>query len=171
MYSPGSGSNARKPLPDEKSFKHAHFIMYKNILVPLDGSPTSEAAVVNAIALAKAFKSTVTLLSIVDTYAFVGLGTDVASGQTDYLSAATAEAKLAVQSALHLCEVADVAATPSVRQGQGVYKSILAAAHASGADLIVMGSHGRKGLEKLMLGSVASQVLSNTHLPVMIIRQ
>lgn len=145
--------------------------MFEHILVPLDGSSTSEAAVAKTIALAKAFNSRVTLLSVVDIYAFAGLGIDVASGQTDYLGAATAEAKLAVQSALQLCEAAGVAATPSVIEGQGVYKSILAAAETSGADLIVMGSHGRKGLEKLMLGSVASQVLSNTHLPVMIIRQ
>ena len=55
--------------------------------------------------------------------------------------------------------------------GQAVYKSILEAAKTAGADLIVMGSHGRKGLEKLVLGSVAAQVLSHTHLPVMIVRE
>ena len=145
--------------------------MFEHILVPLDGSSTSGAAVAKAIALAKAFNSRVTLLSIVDIYAFTGLGIDASSSQTDYLGAATAEARLAVQSALQLCRAAGIAATPSVIEGQGVYKSILAVAEASGADLIVMGSHGRKGLEKLMLGSVAAQVLSNTHLPVMIIRQ
>ena len=145
--------------------------MFKNILVPLDGSSTSEAAIAKAIGMAQAFKSTVTLLSVIDIYAFAGLGIDVASGQTDYLSAATAEAKLAVHSALQLFEAEGVAATSSVMEGQVVYKSILAAAEASGADLIVMGSHGRKGLEKLVLGSVAAQVLSHTHLPVMIIRQ
>ena len=145
--------------------------MFEHILVPLDGSSTSEAAVTKAIALAKAFGSHLTLLSVVDIYAFAGLGMEVASGQTDYLGAATAEARLAVQSALQLCEAAGITATSSVIEGQGVYKSILSAAESSGANLIVMGSHGRKGLEKLMLGSVASQVLSNTHLPVMIIRQ
>ena len=145
--------------------------MFKHILVPLDGSSTSEAVIAKAIAMAKAFSSTVTLLSVIDIYAFAGLGIDVASGQTDYLSAATAEAKLAVHSALQLCEAQGVAATTSVMEGQAVYKSILAAAEASGAELIVMGSHGRKGLEKLVLGSVAAQVLSHTQLPVMIIRQ
>jgi nucleotide-binding universal stress UspA family protein len=145
--------------------------MFKHILVPLDGSPTSEAAIAKVIAIAKAFSSNVTLLSVIDIYAFAGLGIDVASGQTDYLSAATAEAKLAVHSALRLCEAEGVAATPSVVEGQGVYKSILAAAEATGADLIVMGSHGRKGLEKLVLGSVASQVLAHAHLPVLIVRE
>lgn len=145
--------------------------MFKHILVPLDGSSHSEVAISKAIAMAKAFNSTVTLLSVIDIYAFAGLGVDVAAGQTDYLSAATAEAKQAVDSALQLFEAEGVAATPSIMEGQAVYKSILAAAEACSADLIVMGSHGRKGLEKLVLGSVAGQVLSHTHLPVMIIRQ
>ncbi len=145
--------------------------MFSHILVPLDGSPTSESAVAKAIAMAKAFNSRVTLLSVIDIYTFAGLGIDVASGQSDYLSAATTEAKLAVHSALQLCEAEGVSATPSITEGQAVYKSILATAESSGVDLIVMGSHGRKGLEKLVLGSVASQVLSHTHLPVMIIRQ
>lgn len=145
--------------------------MFKHILVPLDGSSHSEVAISKAIAMAKAFNSTVTLLSVIDIYAIAGLGVDVAAGQTDYLSAATAEAKQAVDSALQLFEAEGVAATPSIMEGQAVYKSILAAAEACSADLIVMGSHGRKGLEKLVLGSVAGQVLSHTHLPVMIIRQ
>lgn len=145
--------------------------MFKHILVPLDGSSHSEVAISKAIAMAKAFNSTVTLLSVIDIYAFAGLGVDVAAGQTDYLSAATAEAKQAVDSALQLFEAEGVAATPSIMEGQAVYKSILASAEACSADLIVMGSHGRKGLEKLVLGSVAGQVLSHTHLPVMIIRQ
>lgn len=145
--------------------------MFKHILVPLDGSPASGAAVAKAIALAQVLKSHVTLLSIVDIYAFTGLGMDAPPAQTDYLGAATAEARLAVHRAVQLCEAAGVTATPSVIEGQGVYKSILAAAETSGADLIVMGSHGRKGLEKLMLGSVAAQVLSNTHLPVLVVRQ
>lgn len=145
--------------------------MFKHILVPLDGSSHSEMAIAKAIVLAKAFNSTVTLLSVIDIYAFAGLGIDVAAGQTDYLNAATAEAKQAVDSALQLFEAEGVVAIPSIMEGQVVYKSILAAAEASGADLIVMGSHGRKGLEKLVLGSVAGQVLSHTHLPVMIIRE
>ena len=145
--------------------------MFEHILVPVDGSSASGAAVAKAIALAKAFNSRVTLLSIVDIYAFAGLGIDVCPIQTDYLDAATEESRLAVQSALQWCVAAGVAATPSVVKGQGVCKSILDAAEASDADLIVMGSHGRRGLEKLVLGSVAAQVLANTHLPVMIIRQ
>jgi nucleotide-binding universal stress UspA family protein len=152
-------------------FNQGDSVMFKHILVPLDGSSTSEAAIAKAVAMAKAFNSSITLLSVVDIYAFAGLGIDVASGQTDYLSAATAEAKLAVHSAVQLCAAEGVSVMPSVVEGQGVYKSILAAADACGADLIVMGSHGRKGLEKLVLGSVASQVLAHTHLPVMIIRQ
>ncbi|MDP3169424.1 MAG: universal stress protein, partial [Polaromonas sp.] len=50
------------------------------------------------------------------------------------------------------------------------YRGILETAGSVGADLIVMGSHGRRGLEKLVLGSVAAQVLAHAHLPILIVR-
>ena len=61
----------------------------------------------------------------------------------------------------------------SVLEGRSVYAAIIEAANAAGpagADLIVMGSHGRKGIEKLILGSVTAQVLSHSHVPVMVVR-
>lgn len=145
--------------------------MFKHILVPVDGSSTSHQVLEKTIAIAQAFKSTVTLLSVVDLYAFAGLGVDAAYGQVEYLSAAHAEATLAIDTAKPFFETSGVPVTASVVEGQVIYKSILEAAQAANADLIVMGSHGRKGLEKLVLGSVAAQVLSHTHLPVMIVRE
>ena len=60
--------------------------------------------------------------------------------------------------------------TTTLVEGHAIYKGILETATQIGADLIVMGSHGRKGLEKLILGSVTSQVLSHAHLPVLVVR-
>jgi nucleotide-binding universal stress UspA family protein len=57
-----------------------------------------------------------------------------------------------------------------VVEGHAIYKGILETAANIGADLIVIASHGRKGLEKLILGSVTSQVLSHAHLPVLVVR-
>ena len=54
--------------------------MFKHILVPVDGSSTSNQALEKTVAIAQAFKSTVTLLSVVDLYAFAGLGVDAAYG-------------------------------------------------------------------------------------------
>jgi nucleotide-binding universal stress UspA family protein len=145
--------------------------MFNHILVPVDGSSTSSKAIEKAAAIAQAFKSDVTVISVIDTFAFTGVGTEFAYGQAEYLSAATAEANLAVNTARQLLEAGGTVVKASVLEGQAVYKSILDAAKSADADLIVMGSHGRKGLEKLVLGSVAAQVLSHTHLAVLIVRE
>ena len=109
--------------------------MFNHILVPVDGSATALQAVDTAIGLAKVHGCQVTAVFVVDPYPFTGVGTDVACGQADYLSAAMA-----------------------------------VAADSAGADLIVMGSHGRKGLEKLVLGSVTQAVLSHTKRSVLVVR-
>lgn len=145
--------------------------MFKHIMVPVDGSSTAGQAIAKAVALAQAFKSQVTVVCVIDSFAFTGVGSDLAYGQVEYLEAATAEAKLAISNAKASFATAGIEATGAVLEGQAVYKSILDAAQSAGTDLIVMGSHGRKGLEKLVLGSVAAQVLSHTHLPVMIVRE
>lgn len=145
--------------------------MFKHILVPVDGSDTAKAAVEKAAAIASAFKSEVTLFCVIDSYAFTGVGTDLAYGQAEYLSAATAEANLAMSEAKAMFEAHGVTAATAVVEGQSVYKTILETAQSCAADLIVMGSHGRKGLEKLVLGSVTAQVLSHTRLPVLVVRE
>lgn len=144
--------------------------MFKHILVPVDGSPTTPQPLEKAIAMAQAFKSQVTVIYVIDPYAFTGVGTDFAYGQAEYLSAATAEATEAIRVARAQFEASGITVNSSVVEGHAVYKGILETADSCGADLIVMGSHGRKGLEKLVLGSVASQVLSNALLPVLIVR-
>lgn len=144
--------------------------MFEHILLPVDGSPTSSQSLDKAVAMAQAFKSQVTVIYVIDPYAFTGVGTDFAYGQTEYLSAATAEANEALKAARLQFEAAGIPVSTSVVEGHAVYKGILATAETAGADLIVMGSHGRKGLEKLVLGSVAAQVLSHAHLPVLIVR-
>ena len=144
--------------------------MFKSILIPVDGSTISTQVMEKAAALAKAFQSTVTVVSVIDIYAFAGLGMDAAYGQADYMTAATSEANLAVAQAKDYFNAAGMTVTTSVVEGQVIYKTILEVAGSVDADLIVMGSHGRKGLEKLVLGSVAAQVLSHAHLPVMIVR-
>ena len=73
--------------------------MFKHILVPVDGSPTSQLAVDKTIGLARAFGSRVTAIFVLDPYPFTGVGTDFAYGQADYFSAATAEANKAMDEA------------------------------------------------------------------------
>lgn len=144
--------------------------MFKHILLPVDGSPTAQKAVETAAGLARAFGSKVTAIYVIDPYPFTGLGSDFAYGQAEYLGAAAIEAKEATQAAQKTLEQAGVNVKTSVVEAHTAWRGILETAASVGADLIVMGSHGRRGLEKMVMGSVAQRVLSHSTLPVFVVR-
>lgn len=144
--------------------------MFNHILVPVDGSNTSQLAVDKAIGLAKAFGSRVTTIFVIDPYPFTGVGTDFSYGQAEYLSAATAEANAAIKAAKAQFDAAGVSVETLVVEAHATWRGVVQTAESVQADLIVMGSHGRSGLEKLVLGSVTQAVLSHTHLPLLVVR-
>ena len=144
--------------------------MFKHILLPVDGSRTSEAAVGKALGLAKAFGSRVSVIYVIDPYPFNGVGADFAYGQTEYLSAANAQANSAIKFAKESLNGGGAAVETHVIEAHTTWRGIVDTAESLGADLIVMGSHGRSGLEKLVLGSVAQAVLSHTKLAVLVAR-
>lgn len=144
--------------------------MFKHILVPVDGSETSLLAVSKAAELAKIFASSVTAVYVVDPYPFTGVGADFAYGQAQYLSAATAEANAALEAVRKIMDEAGQPVTTVVGEGHAVHEGIVRVLETANADLIVMGSHGRRGLEKLVLGSVTQRVLSSVHVPVLVVR-
>ena len=144
--------------------------MFKHLLLPADGSDNAQRAIEKALPIAQAFGSRVTAIYVIDPYAFSGVGTDFAYGQAEYLSAAAAEGRSALAQACAVFEQAGVAIDSALVEAHSVSKGILAKAQEVGADLIVMGSHGKRGLEKLVLGSVTAQVLAHAHLPVLVVR-
>ena len=145
--------------------------MFEHLLVPVDGSETAMMAVDKAVGLAKAFGSQVTLASVVDNYPFTGLGGAYVFGQAEYVTAAKANANAALDKAQAVFQGQGVATTRQVIEEHVIHEGILASARAAGADLIVMGSHGRHGLEKLLLGSVTLRVLARLLVPVLVVRQ
>jgi nucleotide-binding universal stress UspA family protein len=146
------------------------FVMFKHILVPVDGSPTAQLAIDKAIGLAKVFDSKVTAIFVIDPYPFTGIGADFAYGQVNYINAATAEANEAIKAAKTMFDAADIDVDTSVVESHAAWRGVVETAESVQADLIVMGSHGRSGLEKLVLGSVTQAVLSHTKLPVLVVR-
>ena len=144
--------------------------MFKHILVPVDGSETSLLAVSKATKLAQAFGSVVTAVYVLDPYPFTGVGADFAYGQAQYLSAATAEANKALEDVIQAMAGTGVTVHTLVGEGHAVDEGIARVGEKVGADLIVMGSHGRRGFQKLMLGSVAQRVLQTVHIPVLVVR-
>jgi nucleotide-binding universal stress UspA family protein len=144
--------------------------MYKHILVPVDGSSTSPQAVRQAVAIAGAFGSAVTAIYVIDPYPFTGVGTEFAYGQAQYLSAAKAEAQEALTAAREQVEAAGLKVDTRMVEAHATWRGIVETADAIKADLVVMGSHGRHGLEKLVLGSVAQRVLQHATQPVLVVR-
>lgn len=151
--------------------KEKHMSMFNHILVPVDGSKPSMLAARKAAELSKVFGSAVTAVYVVDPYPFTGVGADFAYGQSQYLSAATAEANMALDAVKTIMEEAGVSVKTVVGEGHAVHEGIVNTMESVGADLVVMGSQGRRGLEKLMLGSVTQRVLGAVKIPVLVVRE
>ena len=144
--------------------------MLNHILVPIDGSETSMLAVSKASGLALAFGSRITLIHVIDNYPFIGVGADYALGQNEYLAAATASANAALARGVAALAAEGLHSDQRVIDGHVVHEGIVDTAIAIAADLIVMGSHGRSGIEKLLLGSVTQRVLQDAKCPVLVVR-
>ena len=144
--------------------------MFKHILVPVDGSSNAEKAVDTAIAQAKAFGAQITLVTVIDNYPFTGVGGDFAYGQVEYLAPATANANSALEKSQATIHAQGMSCEKRVIEEHVIHEGILDTAKELGVDLIVMGSHGRHGLEKLLLGSVTTRVLGRSPVPVLVVR-
>lgn len=146
--------------------------MFRHILVTLDGTPRSEAVIEHATDVASAMNAEVTLLRIIDT-PNADWGERGAVGKGEIL--AGAKSIYAEQANAYLRRVADgmrergLAATATVKSGAPA-KQIVATAKEIDADAIAMATHSRKGLGKLMFGSVAEAVLHETNLPILLVR-
>ncbi|MGE8541297.1 universal stress protein [Acinetobacter sp. ANC 3813] len=144
---------------------------YHQILVPVDGSQISFSAVKKAAQIAKAFNSQLTLISLVAEDPFTDADFYYSSAiMKEYFVQAHANATKSLSEALEYTQAEGVDAKTKIIKGQVSAEGIAEAAAELKADLIVMGSHGRKGFQKMLLGSFAQDVLRNTELPVLIIK-
>lgn len=147
-------------------------MLYKHILLAIDDSPISYAAIAHAEKLAIALNCKITVTSVIAVDPFKGVDFyKVAPAVTQYLMEAEQNAlnrlKDVQETLLH--HGVSIVNTKIVRELPPA-TGILEAADELNADLIVMGSHGRTGFKKFFLGSVAQEVLSISPLPVLIIK-
>lgn len=144
---------------------------YKHLLVPVDGSQISFSAVKQAAILAKTLESELTLISLVAEDPFTDADFYYSSTiMKEYFVQAYENADKALLEAKKIAEEVGITAKTSIIKGQINAKGVVEAAEKCHADLIVMGSHGRKGFQKMILGSFAQDILTNTSLPVLIIK-
>lgn len=146
--------------------------MYKNILVATDGSELAGKAVVHGLDLAKALNAKVTFVTASEPmWSAVPGEMAIAFPYDQYLRAADANAQRILESASDAAKSKQVDFTVKYAQEQFPAEAIVNTARESGCELIVMASHGRRGVSKLVLGSQASKVVSSSVIPVLIYRE
>jgi nucleotide-binding universal stress UspA family protein len=149
----------------------AAWSMYTHILIATDGSELASKAVSTGIALAKVLNLKVTIVTVTEPWHAVVTG-EAALGfpRQEYETSGAASARRI------LTEASDIAGKSGVDcalvhvPDQYPSDGILDAAKRDGCDLIVMASHGRRGLTRLLLGSQAVRVLTHSAVPVLICR-
>ncbi|MGB2817261.1 MAG: universal stress protein [Burkholderiaceae bacterium] len=144
--------------------------MFKRILVPTDGSELSEKAIAAAIDLAQTLKATVVGMTTLEPYSYSNLSEYRPETLDDY------EARMDKAGAERLGRIADAAARAGVpvetvsAKSFSPYEAIIDTAKNKNCDLIVMASHGRRGLNAVLLGSETQKVLTHSGIPVMVYR-
>ncbi|EMA06992.1 Nucleotide-binding universal stress protein, UspA family [Haloarcula vallismortis] len=140
-------------------------VSFDDILLPTDGSSGAEAAIEPAGALANTTDATVHLVSVVDTRS---LGIDV--GSSVIIDELESVATDAVENASdRLSELGVETVETAITHGVP-YRAILNAIEETDADLVVIGTHGRTGIDRYLLGSVAEKLVRTSPVPVMTVR-
>jgi len=146
--------------------------MYEKILVPIDGSDTSSRGLQEAIGLAKLAGGSIRLIHIVDEMVFTsGIdGSAVIMG--DVISSLKEAGQSCLDKARDKVEQAGIKADSVLVEGFGtrVSDTVIEQAARWGASIIVLGTHGRRGVSRLVLGSDAEQILRSAPVPVLLVR-
>ncbi|HZN46534.1 MAG TPA: universal stress protein [Ramlibacter sp.] len=142
--------------------------MYKRILVPVDGSETANKALVAALQMARENGGRVRLMHTLDELAYLS-GFEVSG---DLIKVAREYARKVLDDALAMAKAAGVPADTKLVEGAGTRLGETVADEASAweADLVVVGTHGRRGVSRVLLGSGAEQVLRLAPVPVLAVR-
>ena len=147
--------------------------MYKKILVPVDGSPASNLGLNEAIKLAKDQGAKLRLFHLVDEYIAVSSPDGVAFSNTDDLLESLRQGgKKIIEKAEALARRNGLTPESVMLESFGGRAAdfIVQQANKWGADLIVLGTHGRRGVKRLVMGSDAEQVVRTTRVPVLLVR-
>jgi nucleotide-binding universal stress UspA family protein len=146
--------------------------MFKHILLATDGSPASAHAAKLAVKLARIHGAKLMAVYVIDPYPYLSIGESNPYGFQAYMAAAQKHAADAHAEVAELCKHGGTAVPLELRAIENAAASmgIVQIAKEEAADLIVMGSHGRSGIARLMLGSVANKVLAESVVPVLITR-
>ena len=147
--------------------------MYKRILIATDGSPLSDKAVEHGLALAALSGATVVALKVVPRYprSYFEGGMPVDANDVKRIETQWGNAAQAMVDGVKAQGSAQgVTVKAIVAKSDLVAEAVISAAKKHKCDMIVMASHGRKGIKRLQLGSETQHVLTHSHIPVLVLR-
>jgi nucleotide-binding universal stress UspA family protein len=140
---------------------------YDRIMIPTDGSDCAAAAVDHGIAIGKKYEATVHVVNVVDIRAMSG--TSEAPLQNDLLETTEEQGEDATEAVAERAREAGLDVTTALEKGTPAV-SLLDYADENGIDLIAMGTHGRRGLDRYFLGSTTTRVVRTAEMPVLSVR-
>jgi nucleotide-binding universal stress UspA family protein len=144
--------------------------MYKHILIPTDGSEITAKAVQSAIALAKATGARLSTLCVKEPFPYSAISEMQPVPPQEFYDAQERIAADRVKEVVAAATAAGLAAEGLTVEALHPWEAILDTAKTKGCDLIVMASHGRRGMAALLIGSETSRVLTHSPLPVLVVK-
>ncbi|MBP6899738.1 MAG: universal stress protein [Burkholderiaceae bacterium] len=144
--------------------------MYQRILVPTDGSEITTKAVQTAVSLAKLGGASLVTLSVKEPFPYSAISEMQPVPPQEFYDAQERIAADRVKAVIAAAQAAGVACEGSTVEALHPWEAILDLAKDKGCDLIVMASHGRRGMAALLIGSETSRVLTHSPLPVLVVK-
>ena len=144
--------------------------MYKNILIPTDGSELANKAVEHAVRLAKDTGARITAATVTEPFHLLSVGLSQPFTRSEYKRHADAVAEKVLGVVLDAAKSAGVGCDALHVEHEHVYQAIIDAGASKGCDLIAMASHGRHGVSAVVLGSETVKVLTHSKIRVLVYR-
>ncbi len=143
--------------------------MYKNILIATDGSDLAAGAVKHGVSLAKSLAAKVTAVNVSEPFHWFDPNM-VEGAEAAYKEGTNKAAARALAAAVDAAKEAGLGCETVHVEAEYPYKAIIATSEAKNCDLIVMASHGRRGISAAVLGSETVKVLTHSKIPVLVCR-
>jgi nucleotide-binding universal stress UspA family protein len=144
--------------------------MFNRILVPTDGSDITKKAVATAIKLARSTNAKLYTLSVKEPFPYSAISEMQPTPPQEFFDAQERIAAARVKEVRDMAESAGLACDAHTVEGLHPWEAIIEHAQRQECDLIVMSSHGRRGVTALLLGSETQKVLTHTTIPVLVVR-
>jgi nucleotide-binding universal stress UspA family protein len=172
--SPSAGAVDRRRAKDylrvERLRSPLEHAMFNRILVPTDGSDITHKAVATAIKLAKSVNARLYTLSVKEPFPYSAISEMQPTPPQEFFDAQERIAAARVKEVRDIAEASGLQCDAQTVEALHPWEAVIDHAKRNECDLIVMASHGRRGVTALLLGSETQKVLTHTNIPVLVVR-